>query len=363
MTTDKGMRLLLKPLSKLKSVSQDLYTAEDDFWKIYSFAVEKDRLAAALARNLKVGEMFTDRNGVQRVFRPNNKNYERYLKEEAADIVKNNIPNYDYVSEFIQGLRKAPIGNFVSFPAEILRTGTNIVRRALGEINGTITKADGTVIKPFQRIGYQRLFGFGATVAAVPAGAVELGKTLYDVTDDELQAIRRYVADWSKNSTIIPIKDKETGKFKYVDFSHANAYDTLIRPIQSVINQVAAGEKDDDGMIDDFILGAFIGMREIGEPFISESIWTEAVLDLIARGGRTRSGSEVFNPEDLPGTKASKIMKHLVEAQMPFSLNQLKRIDRSIKELMLLQIGGDLMSMVKIMNLDQSLQDYLDLEL
>jgi len=73
-------------------------------------------------------------------------------------------------------------------------------------------------------------------------------------------------------------------------------------------------------------------MREIGEPFLSESIWTEAVLDLIARGGRTRSGSEVFNPEDLPGTKASKIMKHLVEAQMPFSLNQLARIDRSIKE-------------------------------
>ena len=60
-----------------------------------------------------------------------------------------------------------------------------------------------------------------------------------------------------------------------------------------------------------FVLFAFIGMREIGEPFISESIWTEAVLDIIARGGRTRSGSEVFNDEDLPGTKASKIMKYL----------------------------------------------------
>ena len=50
------------------------------------------------------------------------------------------------------------------------------------------------------------------------------------------------------------------------------------------------------------------------------------------RGGRTRSGSQVFNPEDLPGTKAQKIMRHLVEAQMPFSLNQLQRIDKSIKE-------------------------------
>jgi hypothetical protein len=331
MTTDKGMRLLLKPLSKLKSISQDLYTAEDDFWKIYSWAVEKDRIASSLARNLEVGEKFIDRKGVQRVFRPNNANFERYLKEEAADLVKNNIPNYDFVSEFIQGLRKYPIGNFVSFPAEILRTGTNIVRTALDEITGTITKADGTQIRPFMTTGFTRLFGFGATVAAVPYGAVELGKTLYNVSNDELQAIKRYVADWSKNSTIVPIKDQVTGKFKYMDFSHANAYDTLIRPIQSVINQVAAGEKDNDGIIDDFILGSFIGMREMAEPFISESIWTEAVLDIVARKGRTRSGSEVYNPEDLPGTKAKKIMEHLVEAQMPFSLNQLKRIDKSIE--------------------------------
>ena len=116
-----------------------------------------------------------------------------------------------------------------------------------------------------------------------------------------------------------------------MDFSHANAYDTLIRPVQSIINQVAAGEKDNDGMMDDFILGSFVAMRELGEPFISESIWTEAVLDIIARKGRTRSGSEVYNDKDLPGVKARKIMDHLVEAQMPFSLNQLKRIDKSIE--------------------------------
>ena len=51
MTSDKGLRLLLKPLSKLKSVSQDLYTAEDDFWKIASWAMEKTRLEKALANS------------------------------------------------------------------------------------------------------------------------------------------------------------------------------------------------------------------------------------------------------------------------------------------------------------------------
>ncbi len=118
-------------------------------------------------------------------------------------MVKNNVPNYAYVSEFVQGLRKYPVGNFVSFPAEIARTGTNIVRRALREINETIEITDGAgkvlrTVKPFQGIGYTRLFGFATTVAAVPYATSQMFGALYDVTDEERDSIRRYVADWSK---------------------------------------------------------------------------------------------------------------------------------------------------------------------
>jgi len=319
------MRLLLKPLSKLKSVSQDLYTAEDDFWKIYSWAVEKSRLEKSLAAKGLVRGQYFKRNGVDI------KLTDDFLEEEAADIVRNNIPNYDYVSDFVQGLRKFPIGNFVSFPAEIARTGTNIVRRALREINEEITLADGTIIKPFQGIGYSRLFGFTTTVAAVPLGTVAAFQALYDVTDDEREAIRRFAAQWSKNSTLLPIKDKETGDFKYVDFSHANAYDTLLRPLQTVVNAVQDGNTDNDGMMDDFSKGVLTAMSEFAQPFISESIWTEAVADLLLRGGRTRDGFQVYSEQDNDGDKMNKIFKHLVQAQMPFSFDQLKRLDRSIK--------------------------------
>ena len=332
MTADKGFRMLLKPLSKLKSVSQDLYTAEDDFWKIASWAMEKSRLEKNLTNvGLVKGQSFT-RNGIEQVFDDN------FLKKEAADIIKNNIPNYDYVSDFVKGLRKLPIGNFVSFPAEIARTGTNIIRRGLREINEEIILADGTVVKPFQSIGYTRLFGMGATTVAVPAATAEAFAAIYDVTDEEREALRRYVADWSKNSTLLPIKDEE-GNFKYIDFSHANAYDTLVRPIQTILNQVADGRNDEDGMMNDFIAGMFGSMSEFAQPFISESIWTEAVADIIARGGRTRDGFQVFNPQDTSGDKAYKIMGHLVEAQMPFSLNQLKRLDQSIESVDVIQKG------------------------
>ena len=57
------------------------------------------------------------------------------LDEEAADLIRNNIPNYDMVNDFIKATRKLPLGNFVSFPAEIMRTTANILNRSLKEIN------------------------------------------------------------------------------------------------------------------------------------------------------------------------------------------------------------------------------------
>ena len=172
----------------------------------------------------------------------------------------------------------------------------------------------------------------------MPYATQKAFQAIYDVTDEEREAIRRYVADWSKNSTLLPIKDKD-GNFKYIDFSHANAYDTLIRPVQTLLNSVADGRTDEDGLMDDFLAGTFASMSEFAQPFISESIWTEAVADLIARGGRTREGFQIFNPQDTAGDKGVKIMKHLVRAQMPFSFEQLKRLDKSIESVDVLTKG------------------------
>ena len=324
-TGDKATRALLKPLSKLKQVSQDLYTAEDDFWKIVSWAGEKARLGKAYANA-----------GIKKTVDE--------LDEEAASIVRNNIPNYDYVGSFIKGLRRFPVGNFVSFPAEIIRTSVNVIRRGLSEIvhsKETIgpsylprvfEKGKGFVKNdnPLYSIGMKRLFGMGVTTAAVPYATTEITKALYNVTEDEIKAMRRYVADWSKNSVLVPLRDA-AGKLKYVDFSHANAYDTISRPIQAVVNAVQAGEQDADGIMDDFIKGVVVATSELGEPFISESIWTEALLDLAARGGRTRRGTRVFNEDDTDGTKISKSIKHLVEAQMPFSAKQFERLGLAFK--------------------------------
>jgi len=321
----KAFDKLAKGLSRVKRFAQDAYTAEDDFWKIFSYFKEQDRLFAAYKKaGIAQGDEFIDITGKTVKFN------DETVKAEAANIIRNNIPNYAYVSDFVKGLRQYPVGNFVSFPAEIMRTGTNIVQRGLDEYFYAVTLPNGTVVNPLRTIGLTRLLGMGVTTAAVPYAAVSAGQALYDISKDELEAIRRYVPKWSKNSTLIPLKG-ENGNFKYIDFSHMNAYDTLTRPIQTVINRVQSGEQDKDGIMDDFILGLFDSTKELAAPFITESIWTEALADLYIRGGETRDGFRVYNENDSAGNQIYNSLAHLIKAQAPLNYQQLKRIGMSLK--------------------------------
>jgi len=317
-----GVNTLLKRLSRIKKGAQDAYTAEDDFWKIFTFLGEKTRLDKAFrTAGLRLGQEFTDMKGVKRLFN------DETMKEMAADLVKNNVPNYARVSEAVKGLRKWPIGNFVAFPAEILRTGTNIVSTGLDEILYT-TIINGKKVNPLRARGYQRLTGMAITTAGIPLGTVAAMQTLYDVSDDEINAMRRYVADWSKNSTLIPFKDDD-GNLEYIDFSHLNAYDTLTRPIQTVINAIEQGREDKDGIMDDFILGLIESTKELGQPFLTESIWTEALGDISVRRGKDAEGRQIWNPEDTIGDKMGKAISHLVESQAPLNWKQLNRLGLS----------------------------------
>ena len=114
-----GLSKLLERPRKFMKASQEYYTAEDDFWKIGSWTAEMSRLEKSFAdKGLTRGMGFIDKAG------NNVRLTQDYFEKEAANIVKNNIPNYSYVSDFVKGLRKFPLGNFVAFPAEIMRTGT-----------------------------------------------------------------------------------------------------------------------------------------------------------------------------------------------------------------------------------------------
>ena len=227
----------------------------------------------------------------------------------------------------------------MAFPAEILRTSANIVKRSLDEIFTTVKNDKGELVTPLRGIGMQRLIGMTTTAAVVPYATGEAFKVLYNIADEELEAMRRYVPQWSKNSVLLPIRDKETGELKYVDFSHANAYDTIYRPFLTVINAINEGRNDKDGIMNDFVRGTIEATKELGSPFIAESIWTSALADIFVRQGVTKEGTKVWNPEDTVGNKIKYGIGHLVESQAPFSYEQFKRLDLAIEPIDVIQKG------------------------
>jgi hypothetical protein len=84
----------------------------------------------------------------------------------------------------------------------------------------------------------------------------------------------------------------------------------------------------------EFILGLIESTKEIGAPFITESIWTSALQDvspILGRGGRTIDGQEIWNERDSTGDKMYKAIGHLVESQAPLNWKQLERLNLAIK--------------------------------
>jgi hypothetical protein len=121
------------------------------------------------------------------------------------------------------------------------------------------------------------------------------------------------------------MRDDE-GNIKYIDFSHGFAYDTLIRPVQTILNAVAAGENDEEALMSSFMKGIATSTAELGQPFIAESIWTEAFLDVLRGGGKTKDGKILYTDQTPAGEKVSAVINHLVRAQAPFSLQQMIRL-------------------------------------
>jgi hypothetical protein len=276
--------------------AEDLYTAEDDLFKIANYAVERYRLKNAYG---KAGINVT----------------ERQLKEEAADIVRNTVPNYAYVSDTVRALRRLPLGTFMSFPSEILRTTTNAAQRAIREINNPALR----------NIGLKRLLGLSTVLAVAPYGIQKGFQGIFGVSNEEVDALKQYLPDWSKNSTILPIRT-DKGDLKYIDFSHGNAYDVAIRPVQTLLNEVQKGIEDEDVLMEGVLKGMAQAMGELAAPFISEAIYTEAALDIIARGGRTREGRQLYTEQTPQGEKIIIIRNHLAQAMLPFSYQQLNRL-------------------------------------
>ena len=341
------------------SKAQELYMKEDDFWKALNWGVERGRYEnvlnglkineknykqlmespdrflptgavnpefAALAKNLDLGEEALENSA--KFFRKIVKrqdiaaeSFEGFLDEIGGSLVRNQVPNYNYVGRTGRALRQTPYGNFIAFPLEVMRTGNNIMAQAIEEITSGIPS--------IRNIGYQRLFGFGSTVLGLPKALTEFYKAKNNVDEKEMSALRKFVPEWSKNSTLLPVSRDENGYLKYVDFSYTNAYDVLTRPFRAVANRIADSDVTKSSLAQALGEGMTEGAVELLEPFASESIFTEALIDSTLRQGIGKNGRKIWQPADDSFVKVQKGIFHIAKSLQPGSYQQIKRVTRT----------------------------------
>jgi len=305
---DKGLSLKDKALRKARIGAkkiEDLYQAEDDFFKIVAFENESNRYSEAM-----FGKKPDQLNEQERA----------ELDGYVAELVKNTYPTYSRVPEAIQMIRRFPVmGNFVSFQAESYRVAWNTMAQAKAEMASDNPK--------IRAIGAKRMAGVttyvgmknavtgmaGSSVGAGIMGAA--GELLDDEREQQRQEdLRMFMAPWSQNSKIIPY-DLKDGKFSYIDFSSSDPYGHF----DKIGNAFMRGE---DG-IDSFATGLFT----VIEPFVGEEILTRRLVN-VSRNVNDY-GKPIYNAEAPQAQQIQDVMSYMYEVVEPGTLTSLRKVYNS----------------------------------
>ena len=164
------------------------------------------------------------------------------LDRLAAQRTRDLMPNYAQVSRAIQGLRVSPLGDFLSFPAEMIRISKNLGKYTLQDaMSGN---------KILQKEAAKKLAGL-TTVGMLPSMMSEFSKVSHDVTNDQVDAINTLAPPYETFSDRIYLSgvDKKQSKFNptgqigvdYLSFSSLDPFDYLksaARATHQIINSV-----------------------------------------------------------------------------------------------------------------------------
>jgi hypothetical protein len=227
------------------------------------------------------------------------------VRQEAevigAERVKNTRATYSRVPRVVKALRLQPIfGNFMSWPSEMLRIIPNTLRYA-----GEDLKTPG-----MRRYGFERLIGVLAATTATVA-ITRLGMWATGFNDRKMEAMRRFVAPYQKNATLMPTGSdgKNVG---YVDISYTDPYEVFKGPAFAV----ASGRDPEESI--------FNATKDFLESYIGPSILANSIASAIY--GKTPQGRAIRNPQDTTLDQALSTINYLLRQNEPATVSQMRRI-------------------------------------
>ena len=311
-----------------------LYAGGDNVWKWYGHEYVKSQLkgtyknVAGLARWTKE---ITGQNYVKRDLITNQlKTYDQAIDEAAAWYIRNTYPTYSKVPEAIKAIRKLPFGNFVSFPAEMIRTSFNLVNIGAKEIASS---------NPLLRqMGYRRMMGTAFTLGGAGKGALEIASFVTGTTEEELEAYKRsFAAPWNEDSILLPMNKWVGGVGKAINFSYFSPYEVVQKPFSSFMRELQKRKMTGQEIDDDTLTYFTEFMGPLMEPFMSEAIALERFQDVLpaGKGGRsgiTKTGSRVYSETDSVGDAIIKSFAHILQGVEPGILTTGRKIKKGIQK-------------------------------
>ena len=293
-----------------------LYAGGDNLWKQYGWEFGKSQLNQAL-KNLDevkdwfryMGKEFDPISPVTGV----KKTFDDAIEEGSAYLLRNTYPTYSKVPPVIQALRKLPLGNFISFPAEILRTGANIISLGL--------KESAHPNRAIQQMGIRRLTGAFMTSYAIGKGFNELSQALTNSTNSQWNAYKRSsAASWDATSNLLAVKGWKNGESAAINFSYFSPYDSLYQPLDAAIAQ-AQKQNLNPQETEQFVMNLMFGedgpVSKFLDPFISEPLGFDRFIDVTTRNGRKDGGGFVYTKSDDLGDKFIKSLTHVLDGVKP----------------------------------------------
>jgi len=241
-----------------------LYEAEDNLFKIANFE--------NLMKNYK--KAFPDMPKEQ---------LERFVAQRTRDM----MPNYNLVPKAIKSLRAFPVGNFVAFPAEMVRNSYNLAKNSWKDISGKTAQElrdagfKGEINeKAIRNIGYKRLAGMSVAALAGDA-AVDQSKEIFGITDEQEAMLQKTLAPWEQGTNKIflsPIQRNKKGdiEVEYMNLGPIDPYAYIKNPVKMVINAAINNQDYNETELNDMYTKA---IQDVIAPFTNPSMAFASALE------------------------------------------------------------------------------------
>ena len=311
--------------TKISDTATRLYAGGDNVWKWYGH----EFVMSQIKNGFKNVDELVDQ--YKKVFNTdiNPATLEEGIEQYAATLIRETYPTYSKVPKLIQLIRRVPfIGNFVSFPAEILRTTFTTSALAAKHI-----ASDNPTLR---ELGYRTLMGQFITYGGIGAGVNALGHAMTNVTTQQISDIKQYFApEFMRFSDLVPITNIDKGVVKVFDNSRYFPYDLVTSTVGNLMTRLFTEreqldpDKIETDMFKDIYnyTGPFADLA--GGTLLGTAIGYEPALTFLT-GGRTKQGTRIYSDTDTTTEKFDKMFAYTFNTINPGFIRTLQNLYKSV---------------------------------